>query len=72
LRVGISRAEAVITLIPAGTLPEETVLRINAPVLLLTLGVTFLSTVLCDLRPRCMSFAAMCSRTSQALAKGPG
>jgi putative ABC transport system permease protein len=42
---------AVVTLIPAGTLPEETVLRINAPVLLLTLGVTFLSTILCGLAP---------------------
>jgi len=42
---------AVITLIPAGTLPEETVIRMNAPVLLLTLGVTFLSTILCGLAP---------------------
>jgi putative ABC transport system permease protein len=42
---------AVITLIPVGTLPEETFLRINAPVLLLTLGVTFLSTILCGLAP---------------------
>ena len=43
--------KAVITLIPAGTLPAETVLRINAPVLLLTLGITFLSTILCGLAP---------------------
>ncbi len=43
--------KAVVTLIPAGTLPAETVLRINAPVLLLTLGVTFLSTILCGLAP---------------------
>jgi putative ABC transport system permease protein len=42
---------AVITLIPAGTLPEETVIRINAPVLFLTLGVTFLTTILCGLAP---------------------
>ena len=42
---------AVVTLIPAGTLPAETVLHINAPVLLLTLGVTFLSTILCGLAP---------------------
>jgi putative ABC transport system permease protein len=42
---------AVVTLIPAGTLPEETIIRMNAPVLLLTLGVTFLSTILCGLRP---------------------
>ncbi len=43
--------KAVVTLIPAGTLPEETVIRMNAPVLLLTLGVTFLSTILCGLAP---------------------
>ena len=43
--------KAVITLIPAGTLPEETVIRMNAPVLFLTLGVTFLSTILCGLAP---------------------
>jgi putative ABC transport system permease protein len=42
---------AVVTLIPTGTLPEETVLRINAPVLCLTLGVTFLITILCGLAP---------------------
>jgi len=43
--------KAVISLIPAGTLPEETVIRMNAPVLFLTLGVTFLSTILCGLAP---------------------
>jgi len=42
---------AVVTLIPAGTLPEETVIRMNAPVLLLTLGATFLSTIMCGLAP---------------------
>jgi putative ABC transport system permease protein len=42
---------AVITLIPAGTLPEETIIRMNAPVLFLTLGVTFLSTIFCGLAP---------------------
>ena len=43
--------KAVITLIPAGTLPEETVIRMNAPALFLTLVVTFLSTILCGLTP---------------------
>lgn len=43
--------KGVVTLIPAGTLPAETILRINAPVLLLTLGVTFLSTILSGLAP---------------------
>lgn len=42
---------AVIALIPVGTLPEVTVIRINTPVLLLTLSVTFLSTVLCGFAP---------------------
>jgi putative ABC transport system permease protein len=42
---------SLVTLIPAGTLPEETVIRMNAPVLLLTLCVSFLSTILCGLAP---------------------
>ena len=41
----------VVSLIPAGTLPEETIIRVSAPVLLLTLGVTFLSTIMCGLAP---------------------
>ncbi|HMD08108.1 MAG TPA: ABC transporter permease [Candidatus Acidoferrum sp.] len=41
----------VVSLIPAGTLPEETLIRMNAPVLFLTLGVTFLSTIFCGLTP---------------------
>jgi len=42
---------AVVSLIPTGTLPEETIIRMNAPVLFLTLGVTFLSTIICGLAP---------------------
>jgi putative ABC transport system permease protein len=41
----------VVALIPAGTIPEETVIRMNAPVLLLALGVTILTTILCGLAP---------------------
>jgi len=41
----------VVALIPAGTLPEETVIRMNAPVLLLALGLSILTTVLCSLAP---------------------
>jgi putative ABC transport system permease protein len=41
----------VVALIPAGTLPEETVIRINAPVLLLALGITLLTAILCGLAP---------------------
>jgi len=41
----------VVALIPAGTLPEETVIQMNVPVLLLSLGTTLLTTVLCGLAP---------------------
>jgi putative ABC transport system permease protein len=43
--------KAVVALIPAGTLPEETVIRMSAPVLLLALGLTILTTMLCGLAP---------------------
>jgi predicted permease len=41
----------VAALIPAGTLPAETVIRMNAPVLFLTLAMTILTTILCGLAP---------------------
>ena len=41
----------VAALLPAGTLPEETVIRMNAPVLLLALGITLLTAILCGLAP---------------------
>jgi putative ABC transport system permease protein len=43
--------KAVVALIPAGTLPEETVIRMDMPVLFLSLGVTILTTFLCGLAP---------------------
>ena len=43
--------KVVVAMIPAGTLPEETVIRMNAPVLLLSLGMTMLTTILCGLAP---------------------
>ncbi len=43
--------KAVVALIPAGTLPEETVIRISAPVLFLSLGLTILTTIMCGLAP---------------------
>jgi putative ABC transport system permease protein len=43
--------KVVVALIPAGTLPEETLIRMNAPVLLLALGMTLLTTILCGLAP---------------------
>ncbi len=43
--------KVVVTLIPAGTLPEETAIRMDVPVLFLSLGVTILTTILCGLAP---------------------
>jgi putative ABC transport system permease protein len=43
--------KGVVALIPNGTLPDQTVIRINTPVLLLSLGLTILTTVLCGLAP---------------------
>jgi len=43
--------KVVVALIPAGTLPLETVIRMDAPVFLLSLGVTILTTILCGLAP---------------------
>jgi putative ABC transport system permease protein len=43
--------KVVVALIPAGTLPEETVIRMSAPVLFLSLGLTILTTVFCGLAP---------------------
>ncbi len=41
----------VVSLIPSGTLPDESVIRMNVPVLCLSLGVTVLTTILCGLAP---------------------
>jgi len=43
--------KVVVALIPAGTLPDETVIGMNAPVLLVALGVTILIAILCGLAP---------------------
>jgi len=43
--------KAVAVLIPGGTLPEETVIRMNAPVFLLALGASILTAVVCGLAP---------------------
>jgi predicted permease len=43
--------KVVVALIPTGTLPEETVIHMNAPVLFLSLGLTVLTTILCGLAP---------------------
>ncbi|HKW61346.1 MAG TPA: ABC transporter permease [Candidatus Acidoferrum sp.] len=41
----------LVAMIPAGTLPSETVVQLNAPVLLLSLGATILTALLCGLAP---------------------
>jgi putative ABC transport system permease protein len=43
--------KVVVSLLPGGTLPDETVIRLNAPVLFLSLGVTLLTTILSGLAP---------------------
>jgi len=43
--------KAVIALIPAGTLPEEPAIRMNAPGLLLALAMSIVTTILCSLAP---------------------
>jgi len=46
-----SSLRVVQTLIPAGMIPEETLIRMNAPVLFLSLGITVIVTFLCGLAP---------------------
>lgn len=41
----------VVTLIPAGTLPDQAVIRMNAPVLFLCLALTLLTALFCGLAP---------------------
>jgi len=43
--------KVLVAMIPVGTLPSETVVRLNAPVLLLSLGATILTALLCGLAP---------------------
>ncbi|HEX8880941.1 MAG TPA: ABC transporter permease [Candidatus Acidoferrum sp.] len=43
--------KVVVALIPAGTLPEETVIRMHMPVLFLSLVLTILTTIVCGLAP---------------------
>jgi len=46
-----SGVKLLVALIPANTIPKETAIRMNAPVLLLSLGVTALTAILCGLAP---------------------
>ena len=43
--------KVLVTMIPPGTLPSETLVRLNAPVLLLSLGATIVTALLCGLAP---------------------
>src|SRR5260370_7375198 len=43
--------KVIVALIPPGSIPGETVIRMSTPVLLLALGVTVMATLLCGLAP---------------------
>jgi predicted permease len=43
--------KVLLAVIPPNTIPRETAIRMNAPVLLVSLGVTILSAILCGLAP---------------------
>lgn len=64
--------KAVVALIPAGILPEETVLRINVPVLALSLGVTVLCTLLSGLAPALHAVRGDLQPRLAAAGKGTG
>ncbi|MGC2816604.1 MAG: ABC transporter permease [Candidatus Acidiferrum sp.] len=64
--------KVVVALIPAGTLPAETVIRMNAPVLLLTLALTFLTTILCGLAPAVHIVRGCLQTHLNGAAKGSG
>jgi putative ABC transport system permease protein len=64
--------KAVVALIPAGTLPEETVIHMNAPVLFLSLGLTILTTLLCGLAPAFHAMRGYLQPHLASAAKGTG
>jgi putative ABC transport system permease protein len=66
--------KAVVALIPAGTLPEETVINMhmNAPVLFLSLGLTILTTILCGLAPAFHAVRGCLQSHLASAAKGTG
>lgn len=64
--------KAVVALIPAGTLPEETVIRMSSPVLLLALGLTILTTLLCGLAPALHAVRGDVRRHLTGSSKGAG
>jgi putative ABC transport system permease protein len=64
--------KAVVALIPSGTLPEETVIRMSAPVLLLALGATVLTTLLCGLAPALHVVRAYLQPRLTGASKGSG
>ena len=49
--LGYLGLKVVVALIPPGSIPAETTIEMNAPVLLMSLGLTVLTTVLCGLAP---------------------
>jgi putative ABC transport system permease protein len=64
--------KVVVALIPAGTLPEETVIHMNAPVLFLSLVLTILTTILCGLAPAFHAMRGYLQPHLASAAKGTG
>jgi putative ABC transport system permease protein len=64
--------KAAVALIPAGTLPEETVIQLNAPVLMLCVGITVLTAVLCGLAPALHVWSSDLQPRLTGSAKGSG
>jgi predicted permease len=64
--------KVVVALIPAGTLPEETVIHMNTPVLFLSLGLTILTTLLCGLAPAFQAMRSYLQPHLASAAKGTG
>src|SRR5580698_2593668 len=62
----------VVALIPAGILPEETIIHMNAPVLFLSLGLTILTTLLCGLAPASHAMRGYLQPHLASSAKGTG
>jgi putative ABC transport system permease protein len=64
--------KVVVALIPSGTLPEETVIRMSMPVLFLALGVTILTALLCGLAPALHAVRRDLQPRLAGSGKGPG
>jgi putative ABC transport system permease protein len=64
--------EWILALVPRGALPTQAVVRINGPVLLFTVGVTFLSTLLFGLAPAIYAARKDPQQSMQENSRGAG